>query len=170
MMSVTLRVAALVLAGLAYSASSSAALAAANGPLEGVWKITKVVTTGADAATTSSPQPSVIIFHQGYYAYVSAGNEPRTAAPPAKNPDKLTDADKLAKFAEWEHVTAQGGTFEIKGTTLIRHPSVAKNVSVMTTDGPISQQFKRSGNSLLLISKSAAGPSSETTTTLTRVK
>jgi len=170
MMSRILRTAALSLAGIALSTSSIAG-AAASGPLDGVWKITKVVTTGADAGTTDSPQPSILIFHEGYYALVSAGNEPRTAAPAAKDPNKLSDAEKLAKYAEWEQVTGQAGTFEISGSTLIRHPTVAKNVSVMTTGGPISQGFTRSGNSLMLISKSAPGqPASETTTTLTRVK
>jgi hypothetical protein len=84
------------LAAFAFSASASIAGAAAKGPLDGVWTIARVVTTGANAATTSSPQSSVIIFDQGYYAYVSGGNEPRKAAPAAANPDKLTDAEKLA--------------------------------------------------------------------------
>jgi len=139
--------------------------------LDGVWAITKVVTTGANAATTSSPQPSVVIFDRGYYAYVSGGNQPRKASAPAKNPDSLTDPEKLAKFEEWQDVTGQAGTFDVNGTTLTRHPTVAKNVSVMTTDGPITQEFKLNGQSLLLISKSAAGrPASETLTTLTRIR
>jgi hypothetical protein len=159
------------LAAIAFSASASIAGAAAKGPLDGIWTITKVDTSGANAATTSSPQPSVIIFDQGYYAYVSGGNQPRKAAPAAANPDNLTDAEKLAKYEEWEGLTGQAGTFDVKGTTLTRHPTVAKNVSVMTTDGPIAQEFKLNGNSLLLTSKSAAGrPASETVTTLTRVR
>jgi len=138
--------------------------------LDGVWTITKVVTTGANAAT-SSAQPSIIIFDGGHYAYVSGGSEPRKAAASPKNPDSLTDGEKLAKYAEWEAVTGQAGTFDVKGTTLTRHPTVAKNVSVMTTDGPITQEFKLNGDSLVLISKSLTGrPASETVTTLTRVR
>jgi hypothetical protein len=158
------------LAAIALCLSASAAQAATKGQLDGVWTITKVVTTGASAATTTA-QPSVIIFDGGYYAYVSGGSEPRHAAALPQNPDMLTGAEKLAKYAEWEAVTGQAGRFDIKGTTITRHPTVAKNVSVMTTDGAITQEFKLSGDSLLLISKSPAGrPASETVTTLTRLQ
>jgi hypothetical protein len=158
-------------AAIAFCLSASAAAqAATKGQLDGVWTITKIVTTGANPASTTA-QPSLVIFDSGYYAYVSGGSEPRQAAPLPKNPDALTGAEKLAKYAEWEAVTGQAGTFDIKGTTLTRHPTVAKNVSVMTTDGPITQEFKLSGDSLLLTSKSLAGrPASETVTTLTRVR
>jgi hypothetical protein len=160
---------------IAVSASASLAQAArkgsTEGSIEGVWKITNVATSGANAATTSSPQPSVIIFTRGHYAYVSGGSQPRKASPPPKDSNKLTDAEKLAKFEEWDGLTGQAGTFDVKGTTLTRHPTVAKNVAVMTTDGPIAQEFKLKGDSLVLISKSAAGrPASETRTMLTRVR
>jgi hypothetical protein len=159
------------LAAIALCASASIAKTSAKAPVDGVWKITKVVTSGVNAATTANPQPSVVIFDRGYYAYVSAGNQPRTASAPAKDPDNLTDAEKLAKFNEWASVTGQAGTFVVKGSTLTRQPTVAKNVSVMTTDGPITQEFKLNGSSLLLISKSPAGqPASETVTTFTRVR
>ena len=162
-------------AAIAVSVPASIAQAAskgsAEGSVEGVWKITNVVTSGANAATASSPQPSVVIFTRGHYAYVSGGNQPRKASPASKDPSKLTDAEKLAKFEEWEGLTGQAGTFDVKGTTLTRHPTVAKNVTVMTTDGPIAQAFKLKGDTLVLISKSAAGrPASETRTTLTRVQ
>src|SRR5260221_9593113 len=158
------------LAAIAFGLSASAAQAATKGHLDGVWTITKVVTTGASAGTTTA-QASVIIFDNGYYAYVSGGSKPRQAAPAPKNADMLTDTEKLAKDAEWEAVTGQAGTFDVKGTMITRHPTVAKNVSVMTTDGPITQEFKLSGDSLLLISRSLAGrPASETVTTLTRLR
>ena len=140
--------------------------------LEGVWKITNVTTTGANAATIASPQPSLIIFSRGHYSYVAVGGpEPRASAAPAKNPDKLTDAEKIAKYDEWDKFTGQAGTYEVKKSTLVRQPIAAKNVSVMTTDGPIEQEYKLAGNSLVLISKSAAGqPAREQRTTLTRVR
>ena len=170
------RTAATVLAAaISFGASSSMTQAATKGPpsasVEGVWKIAKVVTTGANAATIASPQPSLIIFHRGYYGYVSSGDKPRAASATPKDPDKLTDGEKLSRYEEWEPLTGQAGAYEVKGTTLIRHPIVAKNVSVMTTDGPIMQELKLSGDSLVLISKSAAGrPARETRTTLTRVR
>lgn len=170
------RTAATVMAAtLCFSASSSMSQAATkaspSASVEGVWKIANVVTTGANAATIASPQPSLIIFHRGYYSYVSSGGKPRAASATPKDPDKLTDGEKLARYEEWEPLTGQAGAYEVKGATLVRHPIVAKNVSVMTTDGPIVQGLKVSGDSLVLISKSAAGrPAGETRTTLTRVR
>lgn len=149
----------------------------AQGPtaasLEGVWRIAETTTTGANAATNSTPQPSLIIFARGHYSYLSVnGTKARPQAPPAKDAAKLTDAEKVARYEEWNNFTANAGTYEVKGTTLTRHPMVAKSVSVMTaTDRAIAQEFKLEGDTLWLISKSAAGqPASETRTKLVRVK
>ncbi len=142
------------------------------GSLEGVWKTTGVVTTGANAGTIARPQASVMIFSKGHYSNVNVGgDEPRMASAVAKDPNKLTDAEKLARYEDWNRLTANAGVYDVKGTTLTMRPSVAKNVAVMTTDGPIVQEFRLNGNSLVLISKSAAGqPASERRTTLARVK
>jgi hypothetical protein len=141
-------------------------------PLDGVWKITEVITTGANAATNATPQPSLIIFARGHYSFVSvSGTQPRPTYPPPNDPSKLTDAEKLARFEQWNPFTANAGTFEVKGTTLTRRPVVAKNVTVMTTNPPTVQEFKLEGSTLWLISKSAADqPASETRTKLTRVQ
>lgn len=140
--------------------------------LDGVWKISEIVTTGANAATNATPQPSLIIFARGHYSYLSVhGAQPRPTFSPAKDPNKLTDAETLARFEQWNPFTAQAGTYQVKGTTLTRRPLVAKNVTVMTTDPAIVQEFKLEGSTLWLITKSAAGqPASETSTKLTRVQ
>ena len=53
---------------------------------------------------------------------------------------------------------------------MTRRPIVAKNVAVMTTNPPIVQDFTLDGDTLVLVTKSAAGqPASETRPTLTRV-
>jgi hypothetical protein len=140
--------------------------------IEGVWKIAEIVTTGANAATISSPQPSLIIFTRGYYSYLRVdGTKPRPKFDPPKDPNKLTDAEKNARYEQWDPFTAQAGTYHVKGATLTRRPLVAKNVSVMTTNPPIVQEFSLEGNTLWLISKSAAGqPFSETRWKLTKVQ
>jgi hypothetical protein len=139
--------------------------------IEGVWRITEVVTTGANAATNASPQPSLWIFARGHYSQmVINGTQPRPSYAPAKEPGKLTDAEKIARFEQWNLIAANSGTYEINGTTLTRRPIVAKNVTVMTTDPPLVAEFVLDGNTLVLMTKSAAGqPASETRTTLTRV-
>jgi hypothetical protein len=140
--------------------------------VEGVWKIVEIVTTGANAATNSNPQPSLIILMGGYYSYISVnGTNPRAKFDPAKDPNKLTDVEKIARYEQWNPFTAQAGTYETKGTTLTRHPIVAKNVTVMTTDPPAVSEFRLEGSNLWLTTKSAAGqPASETRTKLVRVK
>ena len=141
-------------------------------PVEGVWKITEVVTTGANAATNSSPQPSLVIFAMGHYSIISVGGTTeRTAVPPPKDPNNLTDAEKLAFYEHWRQVTANAGTYEVKGTTMTRRPIVAKNHSVMTASAPTVAEFKVEGNTLWLTSKSTDGqPDGQTRTKLTRIR
>ena len=167
------RTAVIVLATMASMGFSQIAAAqAAATPLDGVWKVTKYVATGADPSTVANPQASLIIFSRGYYSYISVGGDgPRTASPAAKDPTKLSDAEKLARYDEWNRVTANAGTYELKGNTISRHAVVAKNVAAMTPAGQTNQEFTLSGNSLVLISKSAPGqPVRETRTTLTRIR
>lgn len=163
----------LIVAALVTATTSAYAQGTATATsLEGVWKVAEIVTTGANAATNSSPQPSLVIFARGHYSYLSVnGTTPRPSAAPARDSAKLTDAEKIARYEEWNNFTANAGTYEVNGTTLTRRPSVAKSISVMTSTQPTVQEFKLEGNTLWLISKSASGqPASETRLKLTRVQ
>jgi hypothetical protein len=150
------------------SAPSSARQAA--GTLDGVWKITEVVTTGDGAGTNSTPQPSLIIFARGHYSYISIGSDkPRARVASPKDPAKLTDAEKIARYEQWNPFTANAGTYQVKGSTLTRKALTAKNEAVIGTE--FVADFKLEGNTLWLVTKSAAGaPASETRTKLTRVQ
>jgi hypothetical protein len=67
-------------------------------------------------------------------------------------------------------VTAQAGTYEVKGATLIRLPTVAKNVVAIGPGGQAESEIKLTGETLVMISKSPAGqPARELRLTLTRV-
>src|SRR4030095_14440472 len=44
--------------------------AASQPPLQGVWRVTEVTTTGKDAATNKSPQPGLYIFTAKHYSLV----------------------------------------------------------------------------------------------------
>ena len=138
--------------------------------LEGAWRVSEVVVTGADASTNKAPQPGLYLFTKKHYSVLSvSGTEPRKPFPAAKDPAKLTDAEKIARFESWDGFTANSGTYEVKGSTLTTTPIVAKNPSVMGRAQ--TREFKLAGSTLTLISKSAAGqPASETRTTLTRVE
>src|SRR5687768_14061684 len=114
----TMRIALLSLLVLAPGAAFSQGGAS---PIDGAWKITEIVTTGANAATNASPQPSLIIFARGHYSWLHIGSAtPRKQRPAAATPGKFTDAEKIAAFEEWNPFTANSGTFEIKGNTLTR--------------------------------------------------
>ena len=143
------------------------ALAAGKG-LEGVWKVTDVVVTGANPITNPKPQASVYIFTHGHYSQVAdTSREPRTSVT-FKDPASPTDAEKLAKYQEWAPFGAQAGTYELKGATLIRHPIVAKNVAALTPPG--ESEIKITGDTLVMVSKAPAGqPAREQRLTLTRV-
>ena len=152
-------------------AAPQAVMAAGKAPnIEGVWKTTNVTATGANPMTNASPQASIYIFSHGHYAYVAdTSREPRTGAS-VKDQANPTDAEKLAKFQEWSPVTAQGGTYELKGTTLTRQATVAKNVSAIGPGGKTESEIKLTGDTLVMITKSPAGqPARELRLTLTRV-
>ena len=122
--------------------------------VEGVWKVAEVVVPGATPAekapTVTSPQPGLLIFTKGYYsATLVMGGQARPAVEPPKDPQNLTDAEKLARYEQWRPFTANAGTYEVKGATIIRRPSVAKNASVMTSTTPITAEFKLDGPNTL---------------------
>ena len=143
----------------------------ANSSIQGAWKLTEVVRTGADATTNKSPQPSLYMFTARHYSIMSDnGTDTRKARTPAKDQAQLTQAEKVAAFAEWDLITANAGTYSIQGTTLTRRPLIAKNVNVMTNP-PVVGEFQIKGDTLVLTNKSGAGqPASETRLTLTRVE
>jgi hypothetical protein len=108
--------------------------------LEGVWKVTEVVVTGAGAYTTTSPQPSVFIFAKNHYSFLWVmGNQPRAlykTQPP-------TDEEKLAAF---DSLNAGAGTYEVNGSTVTFRHIVAKGPNAAF----ISEQFKIEGDTLTL--------------------
>ncbi|THD64575.1 hypothetical protein [Phenylobacterium sp.] len=162
----------LALAIVAWTAPQ-AALGAGKAPsIDGVWEITNVTVTGANPMTTPSPEASLYTFSHGHYVYVAdTSRTPRTAATPAKDPANPTDAEKLAKYQEWGPVIAQGGAYTVKGATLTRVASVAKNVAAIGPGGQSESEFKLTGGTLVLITKSPAGqPAREQRLTLARVK
>ena len=163
-----------IVVALTSSVSSAQSRSSGHSPLDGVWKVAEVITTGANASTNTSPQPGLMIFSGRYYSLMTiGGDKPRPSFDPAKDPNNLTDAEKIARFEQWNELTANSGTYEIRGTTIIRHPMVAKNVTVMTPDPanpPVPQAFTVKGDTMWLTSKSAPGqPAGEARMRFTRL-
>src|SRR5262245_26505886 len=127
-------------------------------PLEGVWKVSEVVITGNNARTISAPQPGLYIFTKTHYSIMFVS--PDVVRPKEIN-NQSPDADRLKAY---DAFTANSGTYEVKGTTYITHPLVAKNPNAMTPNPtPTPVEFKVEGNTLWVIQKSAPGqPASET--------
>ena len=150
------------------------AMTSAQAPsLQGVWRVSEIVVTGANASTNTSPQPGLYVFTKQHYSIVTVnGTAARKDVSPAKDPAKLTDAEKVARYDIWNPFTANSGTYEVKGNTLTTKPLVAKNPGVMTAQGTgQTREFTIDGKTLTLVQKSAAGqPVSETRIKLTRVE
>ncbi len=137
--------------------------------LQGAWRVTEVVVTGANASTSTSPQPSLYVFTRQHYSILSVGGTTARKGAAPKDPAKLTDAEKIAQYELWHPFTANSGTYQVTGSTLTTRPLVAKSPRVM--GGTQTREFKIDGSTLTLIQKSAAGqPASETRTKLTRLE
>jgi hypothetical protein len=137
--------------------TASGAFAQTKTPVEGVWKIAERILPGTHplakgVTPTNINPPSLIIFTRGYYSQVYLGSaETRAAVERAKDPQNLTDAEKIARYEAWRPLFANAGTYEIKGSALILHPTVAKNPNQMNGRWP-AVEFKLEGpNTLWLI-------------------
>lgn len=134
--------------------------------LEGVWKVSKVVTAGV---VNSNPQPGLLIFTRGYYSATRVtASEARKQSPAPEDPAHLTDAEKIAFYNEWAGYAASAGTYEVRGNTLINHNILAKMVRGMTlTEEATILNFD--GNSFVAGPK-PGNPNSDRQTTYTRVR
>lgn len=142
--------------------SASAAFAQTKSPVEGVWKVAEVIlpssSTTEKPKPITNPQPGLLIFTKGYYSFVVViGENPRAAVEP-KDRQNLTDAEKIAFYEQWRAFAANSGTYEIKGSTVTRRPSVAKNAAVMSSQEPLASEFKMEGPNTLWLFPSADRP------------
>jgi hypothetical protein len=150
--------------------ATSAQDAPRTDPFEGVWRITKVVWPGPNGHTNAHPQPSLEIFHGGYFTIIrDNAAEPRTASPAARDPAKLTDAEKIARYEEWAPFGASGGAYEVKGDTLVTHNIVAKQAGGMTITEEATVAFE-GPDTFVATAKVEPGVPAGRQTTYTRLK
>ena len=120
--------------------SALSAQGVSHSPLEGVWKVTEIVVTGAGASTVSAPQPSVFIFAKTHYSLMWVpGSTPRTLFK-AQVP---TNDEKLAAF---DTLVASSGTYEVSGSTVTLRFIVARGPNALF----INEQFSIEGDTLTL--------------------
>lgn len=157
----------------AFLLAAKPASAQKKNQLEGVWKVVEVVVPSQSGKDTiiNTPQPGLLILTKGYYSViVIQGGSPRTAAEPAKDAQNLTDAEKIARFTEWSPLVANSGTYEIKGSTILRHPIVAKSVATMNRQDPVADDFVMEGTNTLRIIPAADRAGIRPKVKLTRVE
>ena len=130
---------------------ASAAFAQTKPSLEGAWKITEWVEKGK----TYSNLPGLFIFTKGYYSTVFVMSEQRPAVPRAKDPQNLTDADKIARFEQWRSFFAASGTYEIKGSTVSMRSLVAKSLWEMVRQTELA--FEMEGPNTVLVIPNGEG-------------
>ena len=110
---ITLAVAATAVAGLMALVSApllSQSRAASQPTLQGVWRVTEVTTTGPNASTNKSPQPSLYIYTAKHYSLIRVnGTKARPDLP--EDPTKATAAQLLANWGP-SGFAAQAGTYE----------------------------------------------------------
>jgi hypothetical protein len=161
-------------AGLAFVSLTAGAAAQETptaGSLEGVWRITKTVTTGADAGVDTHPQPGLQIIYRGYFSIVRDNSrEPRKPSPAAKDPANLTGAEKAARYDEWAPFAASAGTYEVKGDTIITHNLVAKQVRGVGLTEEATIKFEGADTFVATAKSSPGAPGGERQTTYTRVR
>ena len=121
-----------VIVALLVTGASALAHAQAAPSIQGVWRVTEVVVTGANAATNRSPQPGLYVFTKQHYTIMTVnGTVARKDFGTPKDPAKLTEAERMARYEAWDAFTANSGTYQISGSTLTTRPVVAKNPGVM---------------------------------------
>ncbi len=129
--------------------SASGGFAQTKPPLEGVWKITEWIESGK---TNTNPQPGLIIFTRGYYSVAMLMGAPRTDSIPSDMGREVTDAEKIGLFEQWKWFVGISGSYEVKGSTVVMRPIVAKATWQMNRQTPHEPEFKLEGpNTLWLI-------------------
>jgi hypothetical protein len=101
------------------------AQSALRGPLEGVWRATEIVATGANPSTIPNPQASVYIFTRTHYSVLRVTGAGPRALFETRRP---TDEEKLVAY---DTFVATSGTYELSGSTLTLRPIVAKTPNLM---------------------------------------
>ncbi len=125
--------------------------------LDGAWQIADM--TAAGGQTLSSPQPGLLLFTGRFYSYVLVtGDQPRPQLPAGV----VTTADLLRV---WNPFSANAGTFEVSGETMIRRPMVAKNPDTMAPSAYNEYTYRLAADTLWVTTVGTeSGPARNPTT------
>jgi hypothetical protein len=145
----------------------SQANAATTPSLEGVWQATSVITTGPNAANSIPDRPfNINVWTKKYFSRITADGPARPVLPPARDPARLTDAEKLARYEHFRQFVPAAGLYEIKGTQFFAQPLVARdqtadivarNAGKPAPGAPAGQQITFERDQLVLTQTTADG-------------
>ena len=123
--------------------------AAAQGKLEGVWRVSEVwigdVNTGK--ITVAPTHPSLIIFTKKHFSFFNIA---------AVNPQRdlpVKGATEAQKVAAWTPFVAFAGTYEVKGNIMTYRNIISKNPGEMMPGNIATSEFKFEGEALITIPK-----------------
>jgi hypothetical protein len=139
--------------------------------IQGVWRVTEVTTTGPNASTNSSPQPSLYIFTPKHYSLIRVNGTTARPHLPVDQEQAATAAQLLAVFGN-DALTAQSGTYEVADGKLTTRALVARGTAPMASAAFTTSSYKLDGKTLTITSeRNGAGPvANPTTWKLTRVE
>ena len=117
-------------------------------PMEGAWTIRMEDAGPNGGGMNMSLQPSLYIFSPPYYSIARVnGTAPRALWPETATREQLTEKQVRDTFNPY---TSNSGRFELKGDTLIIHPSVAVSPNFMS-GGADTVTFRVNGDTLELM-------------------
>jgi hypothetical protein len=156
-----LPIAVAVLGVLAFASGPGFGQARPSPSFEGVWQVTSVLNTGAGAANSiPDRQPNINIWTRRYYSRTVADGPVRAVVPAPKDPARLTDAEKLARYEHWRQFAAVSGTYDVKGNQYFQQPLVgkdvtedilARNAGKPSPAAPTGQEIRFEGDRLVLL-------------------
>ena len=145
--------------------------AASQSSIQGVWQITQVTTTGPNASTNSSPQPSQYIFTPKHYSIVRVNG---TNARPdlTRDQEQSASAAQLLAVYGFDALSAQSGTYEVAGGKLTTRSIAARNNGAMASGAFSTAAYTVDGKTLTITQdRNTAGPvANPTTWKLTRIE
>jgi hypothetical protein len=145
-------------------------LAQSKSSIQGAWRVVEVTVTSPNPPPGSRPkgtytdlQPSLLIFTGKHYSQMNdtaIKPRPTTAFKVAGKPT----AEEMQ--AQWGPFNASSGTYELTGTTLVRHAIVAKNPAFQGSKTAVLRStIKLDGTNLwLTTTETAAGKVSDPNT------
>ena len=131
---------------------SSGGFAQTKSPVEGVWKVTEWIEAGK---TNTNPQPGLIILTRGYYSVAMLMGAPRTDSIPSDMGREVTDSEKIGLYEQWKWFVGISGSYEVKGSTVVMCPLVAKTTWDMNRQS--APEFKLEGSNTLWLIPTAKG-------------